>query len=63
MGLNLKISIKIFRAKGGQLKCVTILDHDLRVPLKFFSEGFDKTTGSMEISFNDIEKEIKKIRA
>jgi hypothetical protein len=54
---------KIFRERGGQLKCVTILDQDLRVPLKFFCEGFDKTTGSMKISFNNIEKEVKKIRA
>lgn len=54
---------KIFREGGGQLKCVTILDQDLRVPLKFFCEGFDKTTGSMKVSFNDLEREVKKIRA
>jgi hypothetical protein len=53
----------IFRKKGGLLECKTILDQDLRIPLKFFSESFDKTTGSMEIGFSDIEHEIKNIRA
>jgi len=38
------------------------LDSGLITPVKFFSEGFDKTTGSMEINFSDIENEVKCIR-
>ena len=45
----------------GNLSCNTLLDDSLIIPIKFFSEGFDKTTGSMKINFSDIENEIKSI--
>jgi transposase-like protein len=54
---------KIFLNRGGYLSCETILDDNLRIPLKFFSEGFNKTTGSLEMSFSDIENDINKIRS
>ncbi|MEK8019605.1 MAG: hypothetical protein VSS75_022245 [Candidatus Parabeggiatoa sp.] len=53
---------RIFRKRGGQLECQTILDNNLRIPVKFFSEGFDKVACSMKMNFSDIENEIKKIR-
>jgi len=53
---------KIFQNQGGQLACNTLLEKGLSIPVKFFSHNFDKTTGSMKISFSDIEKEIKNLR-
>lgn len=53
---------RIFRKRGGQLECQTILDNNLRIPVKFFSEGFDKAAGSMKMNFSNIENEIKRIR-
>jgi len=53
---------EVFKNRGGKLSCNTILDSGLPIPIKFFSEGFNKTTGSMKINFSDIENEIKKIR-
>ncbi|MEN8216280.1 MAG: hypothetical protein ABFS56_07865 [Pseudomonadota bacterium] len=53
---------EVFKKRGGQLSCNTLLDSGLIIPVKFFSEGFDKITGSMEINFSDIENEVKSIR-
>jgi hypothetical protein len=52
---------EVFKKRGGKLSCNTLLDRII-IPVKFFSEDFDKTTGSMKINFSDIENEIKRIR-
>jgi len=51
----------VFKKRGGKLSCNTLLDRII-IPVKFFSEDFDKTTGSMKINFSDIDNEIKRIR-
>jgi hypothetical protein len=34
---------KIFKKRGGQLACNTLLEKGLSIPIKFFSDNFDKT--------------------
>jgi hypothetical protein len=53
---------QIFKNKtqAGKLECETILGKD-KIPIKFCSKNFDKTTGLLEINFNDILTELKQV--
>jgi hypothetical protein len=51
---------QIFKNKtqSGKLECETLLGKD-KIPVTFCSKNFDKTTGLIEISFNDIVNKLK----
>lgn len=59
---NLENIYEVFKNRSGKIVCNTILDDGLIIPLKFFSENFDKSTATMKMDFNGIEKEIQNIR-
>ncbi len=49
--------LQIFKNSGqaGTMKCQTVLGEH-QIPVKFFSNNFDKKKGSIEISFDEISK-------
>lgn len=58
--LQLENIYQVFQNRGGQLSCNTLLEKGLMIPVKFFSENFDKTTGFMKMNFGFITNEISK---